>query len=113
MGEIVVYDDRGQKKDDFVFHHSKLQPRDSSLINTNKIGKLISKAKAKGVRVIGSIQMETNPWFLKRHPDCRVIQINKAAPGQNSYPVTITDLGCFNSPYGDYMIELMKEIITE
>ena len=37
MGEIVVYDDRGQKKDDFVFHHSKLQPRDSSLINTNKM----------------------------------------------------------------------------
>ena len=54
-----------------------------------------------------------NAWFLKRHPYCRVIQINEATPGQNSYPLTITDLGCFNSPYGDYMIELMKEIITE
>lgn len=106
MVEMLVF----ERTSKGAWHHSKLQPRDPELGEQDSIRDYVAGAHQRGMKALGVVQMPWNPWFLKAHPECFIRDTNDEK--YRSYPPSERQ-GCFNSRFGQHMIDLVCEIARE
>ena len=92
--------------------HAALKGRDF-------FGEVVAQCRRRGLNVLGYFSLMTDNWAYQTHPDWRFLfedgydrTLEAPRPGDR-YPQTIpAGEVCPNSPYRDYVLACLKEIVT-
>ena len=92
--------------------HAALKGRDF-------FGEVVAQCRRRGIHVLGYFSLMTDNWAYQNHPDWRFLfedgydKTLEAPTPEGRYPQTIpAGEVCPNSPYRDYVLACLKEIVT-
>jgi len=96
----------------YVKYRSKLVPSDPSLPE-DFMSKEIAQYKKRGIRVLAVVWPCYQAKMYKEHPDWRhVATKTDTIPESDAFSKDYGGLLCLIGPWGDYLIEIMAEIMT-
>ncbi|WP_397569255.1 beta-galactosidase trimerization domain-containing protein [Schlesneria sp. T3-172] len=97
----------------YVYYDSKLLKRRSPHVPTERLNQEIAEYKRLGVRILGVYPPCLQAEVYEEHPDWRRIATNTTAiPQIDMEKFSHGGMLCLLGPYGDFMIEILAEIVT-
>ncbi|WP_373653022.1 ThuA domain-containing protein [Schlesneria sp. DSM 10557] len=97
----------------YAYYDSQLLKRRSPHVPTERLSQEIAEYKRLGVRILGVYPPCLQAEVYEEHPDWRRIATNTTAiPQIDMEQFPHGGMLCLLGPYGDYMIEILAEIVT-
>jgi len=115
--EALVTD--AQSEVGLCLYPTKVGQMHAALKGRDFFGEVVAQCRRRGLNVLGYFSLMTDNWAYQNHPDWRFLwedgydrTLEAPTPGA-SYPEDIpAGEVCPNSPYRDYVLACLKEIVT-